>query len=533
VSNPTAAFAAGLDAIKPAATRSLARAVQRGFLPVSLLDKATGHVLEEMFRFGLVAHPLHGHTDTPVDTPAHAADALEAAEESMVLLKDAGGVLPLQGPELHSVTVIGDDASLHPVSAGHGSADVVAPFVVTPLAGLRAALGPGAVISYSPGSSANDGLPAIPARELNGAALPGTGSGARRLRPGPHHWAATLVVPRTGLYTFSLSCNGDATLYLDGRPLLHDAGLHAYDTWSVSVPLRARKHIRLRLRWVETAKPPRLGLADVTPSIEAAAAAARRADVALVFAADYNSEGVDRPTLGLPGDEDALIEAVAAANPRTVVVLDTGGPVLMPWLSKVASVLEAWYPGEQDGAAIAAVLTGATDPAGRLPVTFPASDAQGASAAAPSWPGVGSAVYFGDNGIGYRFDETEQLRPLFPFGFGLSYTTFALSSPRLAAVPGGYRLTLEVADTGRRAGSDVVQVYVGMPADAGEAPHQLAAFARVSLQAHSAASVSLEVPDTALRTWVDRRWVSDSGVYAFYAGQSSQDLPIRLEAYRP
>ncbi|HTX01224.1 MAG TPA: glycoside hydrolase family 3 C-terminal domain-containing protein [Acidimicrobiales bacterium] len=567
VKDPTVAFQAGMDMIKPQARRALAEAVREGSLRTGALDAAVESILTEMFRFGLVAHPLSGHTDARVDTPAHAAFALQAAERTIVLLKDSSEILPLSSTSSGSVAVIGDDASTDPVTAGHGSAYVVPPFVVTPLAALRAGLGRHVAISYTPGSSADAALPAIPASELtasaatvdalhaptasrtaspSGAVLTGSGGfGVLEAKgvvdsadetadvPGSgkgwQDWAATLTVPTSGLYTFSLRTDGDSWLYVGGQAVLADPGLHAADTWTVSVPLVAGERYAIALRWFRAGTSiPELGMQDVSPSIARAVAAARRARTAIVFAADYNSEGFDRPTLALPGDEDALIEAVAAVNPRTIVVLNTGGPVLMPWLSRVAAVVEAWYPGEEDGNAVAAVLTGAVDPSGRLPVSFPVSNAQAESAAVTSWPGVDSEVQFGYEGIGYRYYQSMGLTPLFCFGYGLDYTSFSLSSPSLEAVSGGYELSVRVTDTGSRAGGDVVQVYVAMPGDTGQPPHQLVAFSTVSLRAGESTTVSMSIPDSALRSYEYGRWVTESGVYDLDIGQSSADLPLSV-----
>ena len=146
-----------------------------------------------------------------------------------------------------------------------------------------------------------------------------------------------------------------------------------------------------------------------------------------MFVNSLTTEGTDRTTLALPGNQDQLIAAVAAANPWTVVVVDSGGPVLMPWLTSVAGVIEAWYPGQADGTAIAALLFGDVDPSGRLPVTFPASNSQGPATQPAEFPGVdGNADYNEGIDVGYRYYEAHDQQPLFPFGFGLSYTSFRL-----------------------------------------------------------------------------------------------------------
>ncbi len=493
VNDPVAAFRAGLDAIKPAATAELATAAEDGQLPIGRLDDAVVRILREMFAFGLVRHPLTGSPGTPVDTAGHAKLALATAERSMVLLKDRRGILPLVKSRLRTVALIGKGAGPHATTAGAGSAHVIAPFVITPLGAMRRWLGKKVKVTFSPGGSAHEALPLIPSRYITSSRplSPGVGSpmfagekprGDADLpilnRPGivtaevataslpgsgPRWltWTGTLTPPHTGLYDLSLTSPGDTWFYLDHKLVLADRGLHGPASWSTTVHLVRGQQYELELRWfaVGAGEDPRLGWQDVTPMIAAAVRAARHASVAVVFASDYNSEGFDRPTLALPGDSDALISAVAAANPRTIVVLNTGGAVLMPWLSKVAGVLEAWYPGEEDGAATLAVLRGSVDPSGHLPVTFPASDSQSATAQTRSWPGVDSNVYFEDGlDVGYRYYDAKGIRPLFPFGYGLSYTTFALSDPVAHHSAGGYVVDVRVREHrhapghGRRAG---------------------------------------------------------------------------------
>ena len=213
--------------------------------------------------------------------------------------------------------------------------------------------------------------------------------------------------------------------------------------------------------------------------------AARNADAAVVMVDNAQGEGMDRSTLALAGDQDALVEAVAAANPRTIVVVNTGGPVLMPWLDRVGAVLQVWYPGQQFGTALAGVLFGDADPGGRLPVTFPASDEQGP--APPSqperYPGVEGVERY-DEGIfvGYRFYDQAGQRPLFPFGYGLSYARFRFEG--LAARRRGDDVVarVRVRNVGDRTGSTVAQAYVSFPRAAGEPPWQLKGFEKVRLR---------------------------------------------------
>ena len=209
---------------------------------------------------------------------------------------------------------------------------------------------------------------------------------------------------------------------------------HAPVDIATTVHLREGHHYRFGARWfvVRHHVSPTFGIEDVTPQIRTAVALARRSSVAIVFAGDFTTEGADRSSLSLPGDENALISAVAAVNPHTIVVLNTGGAVLMPWLKHVAAVLEAWYPGAQDGAAIAAVLRGAVDPSGRLPITFPTSVKEQPTASDGAFPGVDSVVDYGTAtsalDVGYRWYQAHDVTPLFPFGYGLDYTCLLYTS---------------------------------------------------------------------------------------------------------
>src|SRR5438309_6031645 len=258
-----------------------------------------------------------------------------------------------------------------------------------------------------------------------------------------------------------------------------------------------------------------------------AIAAAAAADIAVVFAYDQEGEGMDRPDLALPSTsyvcsllgctpatpikQDDLIATVAAANSNTVVVLTTGGPVKMPWLDKVKGVVEAWYPGQEQGNAIANVLFGVVNPSGKLPETFPRAEADLPTNTPQQWPGVsvaGDAVgphstYSERLEVGYRWYDDRGIAPLFPFGHGLSYTTFSYSNlvvtwPSIPAT-----VAFDVTNTGKVGGAEVAQVYVGAPADnyAGEPRNQLRGYKKVSLAPGQTARVSLPLDARAVSYW--------------------------------
>ena len=268
---------------------------------------------------------------------------------------------------------------------------------------------------------------------------------------------------------------------------------------------------------------------------------AKSADVAIVFATQWMSEGMDVPDLGLPGGQDALIEAVTAANPNTIVVLETGGPVVMPWADKTAAIIEAWYPGARGGEAIASVLYGDTNPSGRLPVTFPASTAQLAHPVLPGYgtikadfmgnpkPGETLSVDYDIEGsdVGYRWFARTGAKPLFAFGHGLSYTSFSHGG---LTVTGGTTVTAKftVKNTGVRDGADVPQLYlVNM---AGKPVQRLAAFDKVALKAGESRSVSVTVDPRLLANWADGGWQIKGGSYSFALGSSAVDLgaPVKV-----
>jgi beta-glucosidase len=264
---------------------------------------------------------------------------------------------------------------------------------------------------------------------------------------------------------------------------------------------------------------------------------ARAADVAVVFATQWTGEGYDLPDLALPEGQDALIEAVAAANPRTIVVLETGGPVKMPWLDKVAAVVEAWYPGARGGEAIASVLFGQTNPSGRLPITFPASESQlprpkvdGSDWVEPSFGGSArhgrddlSADYDIEGAdVGYRWFVRKGEKPLFPFGFGLSYTTFETGALTVTGKAAALKAGFTVRNTGARAGDEVAQLY--LVSRNGTATRRLVGFQRVSLAPGASQKVAVTIDPRLLADWRDGGWSVAAGKYGFALGRSADDL---------
>ncbi len=289
---------------------------------------------------------------------------------------------------------------------------------------------------------------------------------------------------------------------------------------------------------------------DFNPGTDPAAAAAfaKSADVAIVFADQYMSEGGDAPTLSLPDNQDALIQAVAQANPRTVVVLVTGNPVSMPWVDQVGAVMEAWYPGIGGGQAIANLLFGSVTPTAKLPITFAKTEADlphdkifGLSYAAKNgglpehWVNEEKKVTFPADykegaRFGYKWFDSENKEPLFPFGYGLSYTTYTYSGLTVDAA--GRSVTFTVTNSGKRAGTEIGEVYVQLPSASGEHFRRLAAWQRVALQPGEQKQVTVAMEPLSYASFDEKTdaWAYLPGEYTISVGGSSRDLPLKATA---
>lgn len=270
--------------------------------------------------------------------------------------------------------------------------------------------------------------------------------------------------------------------------------------------------------------------------IGGAAAAARAATTAIVFVGDNDTEGVDRSSLGLPESENALVSAVAKANPNTIVVLNTGSSIAMPWLSDAAAVLEMWYPGEQGAEATTALLFGDANPSGRLTQTFPTSDgATPVAGHSQRYPGVNGQVYYSEGiDVGYRWYDRNNVRPLFPFGYGLSYTTFAYDGLRVRGDRGGLLVDFTVRNTGNTAGQETSQVYLGPGRDVSQPQpvRALAGYTKAALQPGEAKHVTVRIDRRQLQYWNTglHRWTTAAGPRSVFVGSSSADLPLSGKA---
>ena len=540
---------AGLDLEMPGPPRTrgphLRAALDAGEVVEADLDRSVARLLD-LAEWTRAAGT--GTDEVTADDPATDDVIRRAATRAMVLLKNDGSLLPL-GPATRRVALIGPNARYGRVQGG-GSARVKPVQRPGPLDALR---GRGLDVSFTPGGAIDKYLPTVhgefiversdgeqaPIDRLSwrdGGSVLGDRSGsAVRISGG-------FVPDATGPWEFGVRAIGPASVRLDGAPVVELPvarrggafyGLGSPEVRGVTALEVGRPYelaVEIPAGDSEAARRVMVGACPVRREdhLEQAAAAAAAADVAVVIVGtddDWETEGEDRTTMGLPGDQDELVAAVANANPNTMVVVNAGSPVTMPWLDSVPAVLQLWFPGQALGEALADVLTGVEEPGGRLPITFPARLED--TPAFAHHPGRhGRAVYAEGTFIGHRWYDRERIVPRFPFGHGLGYTTFEIRPLELSgSAADGVSVAVEVTNTGGRGGSEVIQVYVEPPAGDPRRPvRHLAGFRRVDLEAGTSARATIELGPRAFAVWQDGRWAVPPGGYAVLVGRSSRDL---------
>ena len=566
-------------------TEGLLEAVQSGQISESALDGHVLRILRLAARVGALDElppatpPSRRWSDEELSAELRASSAA-----GMVLIKN-DGTLPLEPSSLRQVAVIGPNAATARTLGG-GSATVFPPYVVSPLNGLRAALSDEIRVVHAEGGRSSDRTEIAPKDllQLPDDSEPGVEViffdaedrelGRQQRQAASMMWwglvqeglnaaeidhlqlIARLRVPESGRYSVGTSGLGDFRLVVDGEPLFDETitlplGADVVEAMMkppqqlAVVELEAGRDAAVELRYRPAGAGTELGGAEVimltvqlnvAPVIdeqaefERAVSLAAESDVAVVLVgtnAEVESEGFDRTSLALPGRQDELVSAVAATNPRTVVIVNSGAPVLLPWADEVAAVLVSWFPGQEFGSALADVLTGKVEAGGRLPVTWPASE----EGLPPVQPVNGELPY--DEGllIGYRWYLATDRTPAFPFGHGLGYTTWAYED---MAVDGN-TVTVRIRNTGNRPGREVVQLYASRADSAVErAPRWLAGSAVVDAAAGEVANAVITVGHHNFRHWdsSDHGWMVEPGTYQLHAGRSVVDLPLTGEILR-
>lgn len=532
----------------------------------STIDEMVRRILRTMFFAGLIdGKPIDKGS---IDTPEHRKVTLDAARAGIVLLQNQKNVLPLDTNKIRSIAVVGPNADAARIGGG-GSAKVVPFYSVSPLEGIKKAVGEKVRIEFAPGIVALEDTKPIPTENLrtpdgksNGllgeyfanmnfegkpaftrvdsqldfhwaTGTPAEGYPADLFS---NRWTGQLIASVSGRYAISLSSNDGGRVYLDDKLIVDVWGDHATLTAATSVELKAGEPHRIRVDHYENR-----GNADLVLGwrlleddiVKKAVDTAAKADVAIVFAGlseAFEVEARDRIDLNLPKEQDELIEAVSKANPNTIVVMTSGGPVLMDkWIDKVPSVIQAFYYGQEGGNAIADVLFGKVSPSGKLPATF--LRRWDDSPAYGRYPGDGKTVNY-DEGllVGYRWFDTKNIAPLFPFGHGLSYTKFKYSGIKLVKGKNTQiTVQFDLENVGKYDGAEVAQVYVHDVSSSLPRPlKELKGFEKAFLKVGERRRVSIRLGHDAFAFYDPQKsgWLAEKGDFKIFVGSSSRDIRL-------
>ncbi len=566
----TRAAAHGCDLAMPGPSpvwgEPLAEAVRAGTVAEAAIDEKVRRILRFARRVGaLDRRPA----PAPSFTDAQARRLVRSAAAAAMVLVSNDGTLPLQAPA--SVALIGPGAD-DPRYLGGGSATVIPGHTVSPLTALSALL----PLAHAPGvhlsedlieapltliTDPSTGTPGLRVRYYDGhrvGASEHRTAGRLMLFNNPHALGATAIEARATLradadgdWRIGLAGVGDFSMTLDGETVIAEMippvgtdpaaiALHPPQRF-VTRTLTVGQELDVTIRLVPGGPLPVIGLTLAVSrprrsddeEFAAAVELARSSEVAVVVVGtteQIESEGFDRADLRLPGRQDELVAAVAAVNPRTVVVVNAGSPVELPWRDDVAATLLTWFPGQEFGNALADVLTGTTEPGGRLPNTWPKTMAD--VPVLSTTPDAENTLRY-DEGVhlGYRAWLRAGTEPAYPFGHGLGYTEWELSALSVGApTDDGIGATVTVRNTGRRSGRQVVQAYLSRTGSSVDRPVRwLAAFAPVTAAPGEAVTVRLTLPRRAFEHWTDGGWVREPGTFLLHAGTSVTDLPLTAE----
>jgi beta-glucosidase len=548
------------------------KSILAGDVPPARVDDALTRILTPLFTVGVFDRNDYGNATDDVRSKAHDDLNMLFATSSIVLLKNDDGILPLNvgqdPPKLTSIGVVGDDQNVK----GGGSGSVWSTHIVTPTEGLISLLTTGTHANHNARRYTAAATP--PLGEASTHALPdecpadGDISWRNRsiqgydLGPPPHTGYPTLnasaccalcsVTPGCAFWSWNSGSPGSCYPKSDAAAGHYSYGMKGYDAGACPVhppippPPVSQCSQKLGTSGIVvcnhsvTYASCGMGQCDqslcttvvTAQDIEDAVKVAQMTDVVVVNVAVTSTEGYDRDNLTLGVMQDRLVSAVAAANPNTIVVVRCPGAVLMPWASEVKAILVQFLPGEQSGNALAAVLTGAADPGGRLPLSFPAAESQSWLKSKAQYPGLEQpgtampryiATYSEELLMGYRWFDDGDEEPAFAFGSGMSFTNFTVTCPPSSISSVG--ATCTVTNTGERPGSTVVQLYISYPSDAGEPPQQLRDFAKVHLEAGASATVELNISLRDRSVWDEATsgWVAVRGRFGVTVGQSSRD----------
>jgi beta-glucosidase len=562
----------GLDIEMPGAARWMSeeivkRALDDGPLTEEILDDKVSRLLNVLDKAGAFAQP-ELQKERGEDKPQHRKIMREAAREAIVLLKNEKGLLPLK--KVKSIAVIGPNAAIGQILGG-GSSSVTPHYVVTPFEGIKNRAGKKVKVETAPGChiyknlpapspdtlSTTDGRPGLDLNLFNGTEFSGAPVHTETTTRVQHGWfdksvpnanqesfsvrmEGLFTSKESGVHTFGLNSVGWCKLYLNdevvidhtsnadmGRQVLAEVELIGGQAYPIKIEFYWKGSPRWRSVALGHQPPQPLDL------IAEAVKLAKKSDVVVLVAGlngEWESEGFDRMDMKLPGQQDELIRKVAKANKNTIVVLNVGSPVEMPWIDKVPAVIQLWYDSQEQGNALADILFGDENPSGKLPTTFPVRLED--NPAYVNYPGENGKVRYGEGlFVGYRFYDKKKVDPLFPFGHGLSYTKFKYGNLRLSAksITPNEKLTvkLDVTNSGKLTGKEIVQLYVRDVKSTFVRPEkELKAFAKVELKPKQTKTVTFTLDREAFWYFdsVRNGWNTEAGEFEILIGASSRDI---------
>jgi beta-glucosidase len=550
---------------------SLLQKIKSGELSESKLDDKVRRILRVMFTIGLFDD--YKYDSTKVNTDEHKQVALNIAKDGIVLLKNDNSILPIDLNKIKSIAVVGPNSKV--AVTGGGGSSMVIPFTsVSPLEALQNKIGDKVKINFAQGTMIDGDSNPIETKSLfvdsggrqNG--MKGEYFTNKNLEGEPAQttvdqqinfsldwnapfgnfpkdnfsirWTGYLKVDKTDKYTIDVASDDGIRLYLEDKLVIDDWKDHAVMTNSYTTKLEAGKYYKLKLEYYENVGGAIVKLGWRMPNeklLTEAINAAKKSDVAVVFAgtnANYESEGFDRKNLILPNEQDQLIKEIVKANPNTVIVLTTGSPVLMnEWVADVPGIIEAWFPGEQAGNAIAEILLGETNPSGKLPMTFP-QRWEDCSAFNTYMKEDGTTRYEDGIYVGYRHFEKNKIKPLFSFGYGLSYTTFEFGELKLSSkeikMDDKLSLSFKLKNTGNITGAEVVQLYVKDLKSSIDRPEkELKRFKKVNINPGKDETVEFELDKEALSYFdsKQKKWIAEPGEFEILIGSSSDNIKLK------